>query len=108
MARTLRSIEGAVKRRAAAAAKSVGAELVLIESPGRVGVFDALIAWPGGVLHLVEFKVRTGRLSGQQERFRQRMVQLGVPQFVLWSVNDVNDYVKYYSLVYPAAVPGAR
>ena len=66
-------------------------------SPGRKGVPDDLVTWPGGVMDLVETKAPDGALSGAQTRDHDRRRGYGVEVIVLWTKAHVDAYVAWRS-----------
>jgi hypothetical protein len=84
-------------------------------SPGRKGVPDRLVSWPGGysdwriehwpplitrdsshffaMMDLVETKAPLGRLSGPQRRDHARRGALGIPVYVVWTKAHVDEYI---------------
>lgn len=62
-------------------------------APGQVGVPDCLVTWPDGDMELVETKTKGGRLSPAQKRDHARRAKLGIKVHVLWSKEQVDQYV---------------
>ena len=56
---------------------SQGGECLKWVSPGRVGVPDRILLFPGGDILFVEVKTKEGKLSPMQVRFHKRLRQLG-------------------------------
>ncbi len=62
-------------------------------SPGRRGAPDRLITPPGLPMELVEMKRPTGVLGAHQRRDHLRRRLLGVRVSVLYTAQEVDDYV---------------
>jgi hypothetical protein len=68
-------------------------------SPGCRGVPDRLVTWPAygwARMHLVELKTIGGQLESWQERDHERRRKLGVHVFVIWTRQQVDEYVERY------------
>lgn len=63
-------------------------------SPGRRGVPDRLITWPGGVMELVETKAPDGTVKSHQERDHKRRRDRGVKVHVIYTKAAVDRYVR--------------
>ena len=66
------------------------------KSPGKVGVPDCIVTWPAygfARVHFVETKTIGGELSSAQDRDHKRRRKLGCHVFVLWTKDQVDDYV---------------
>jgi len=62
-------------------------------SPGRVGVPDELVTWPGGIMHLIETKAPKKGPRSSQQRDHARRAELGVEVYVLNTKLAVTRYV---------------
>lgn len=63
-------------------------------SPGRVGVPDRLITWPGGEMHLVECKAPGKVPRASQIRDHARRKRLGVEVYLLDTKEKVDHYCR--------------
>jgi len=84
-----REVEKYLVKRVAAA----GGTAYKFTSPSNRGVYDRLVVMPKGVVWFVELKSTIGKLSRLQERFRDRMVQLGHRNIVLNSTDAVDRFI---------------
>ena len=64
-------------------------------SPGRRGVPDRLVTWPGGMIDFIETKAPNGVLKPWQQRDHEKRRKLGCNVFVLWTEQQVRDYIKF-------------
>jgi len=87
-------IEKQIERRLAAGVKELGGKAYKFISPGNAGVPDRLVLLPGGVVKFVELKNASGRLRPVQKLTIKEMVQLGAEVHTLYSVNDVEKFLK--------------
>lgn len=74
--------------------QALGGAAHKFKAPMRKGVSDRVAVLPGGVVWFVELKARNGRLSPLQKLFADEMQALGANYACLWSVEDVNAWVK--------------
>ncbi len=64
-------------------------------SPNVRGVFDRVCVFPGGDVWFVEVKAPDGRMSSLQERFYDRMAELGMKKIeIVWCKDDVDEFIK--------------
>jgi len=64
--------------------------------PGWAGVPDRMVLLPRGRIYFVELKrEKGGRLSKLQEKWHEWLRELGFEVFVLWSKDEVNDFIAY-------------
>lgn len=85
-----RLVENKLKREAR---KRGGAALKTV-SPGTDGFPDRLVCLPVGWLRLVETKAPGGRLSPKQEVVHRFLASLGIPVFVIDSLEGVDNFFK--------------
>lgn len=62
-------------------------------SPNQRGVPDRIIIWPGGEVHFVELKTRSGKLSKLQESEQNKLTERGCTVFTLYGMAGVEDYL---------------
>lgn len=60
--------------------------------PGWAGVPDRIVLLPGGRVVFVELKRRTGRLSGLQKWWAEKLSALGLRHYVIWSQDDLAEF----------------
>lgn len=65
-----------------------------LTTPGTSGIPDRLVII-GGSIYLVELKKPTGRLSPVQKTLHQKIRSTGNPVYILWSYEDVDDFVDH-------------
>lgn len=63
-------------------------------SPGRRGVPDRLVTWPGGIMDLVETKRPKGTVRKNQEEDHKRRARLGIKVYVLDTIEAVDWYIQ--------------
>jgi hypothetical protein len=61
--------------------------------PGRVGPPDRILLMPGGRIVFVELKTIGGKLEPWQKRFHLMLVELGFRVAVLWTPQQVSDFL---------------
>jgi len=61
---------------------------------GRRGCPDCFIWWTWPNAAFIEIKADDDRLSGHQQREIERMRGDGVPVFIVWSIEDIDEIVK--------------
>jgi hypothetical protein len=81
-------VEAAFVRRV----KSLGGQALKFVSPGRRGVPDRLVLWPGGRAEFVELKAPGKKATLQQMREHERLRRLGFKVTVLDCLAAVNLY----------------
>ena len=78
--------------------KRVSAHGGLVEKrvpAGRRGPPDEIVTWPWGAMDLVETKrPKGGKVEPWQKRDHEMRAKLCVPVYLLWTIQDVEDYVK--------------
>jgi len=63
-------------------------------SPSNVGVCDRVVCLPCGEIWFVEIKQAKGRLSTLQQLHAQELIRLGANYACLWSIEDVDKFIK--------------
>jgi hypothetical protein len=61
---------------------------------------DRIVTWPAygfARVHFVELKTIGGKLESWQERDHARRRKLGCHVFVIWTKNQVDDYIRRFS-----------
>ncbi len=69
-------------------------------SPGKRGVPDRIITWIAygfARIHFVELKTIGGKLDPCQVRDHARRRKLGCHVFVIWTKNQVDDYINRFA-----------
>ena len=74
--------------------KELGGIAYKFVSPGHAGVADRIVLLPGGVVWFVEVKAPGGKLSPLQVLFGRRMAELGMNYRVIWSREDVDEWLE--------------
>ncbi|MBP8231771.1 MAG: VRR-NUC domain-containing protein [Rhizorhabdus sp.] len=85
--------EAAVEKYLRERVEALGGLCEKFTSPGRRGVPDRLITWPGGRMELVETKSPRGGLRVAQYRDHERRAERGVRVYVLYSKSEVDGYI---------------
>jgi hypothetical protein len=62
--------------------------------PNRRGCTDRLVGFPSNRLFLVETKRKGGRISAHQEENERAWAQVGVQVVYLWSIEEVNAWIR--------------
>jgi len=88
--------ESAMEKKFAAAVVKAGGVSRKWSSPSHRGVMDRIVFWPEGVVHLVELKTETGKMSPLQHREQRILEALGASVFVLYGWGHCADYVAYH------------
>jgi len=65
-----------------------------VTSPGRTGVADRIACLPDGSTWFVELKTKGGRLSALQKMFMSDMTLLNQNYACLWTVEQVDEWLK--------------
>lgn len=73
--------------------KELGGVAYKFTSPAHRGVADRVVCLPDGSTWFVELKTENGRLSALQEVFAEDMARLNQNYCVLWSKENVNDWI---------------
>lgn len=73
--------------------KALGGTAYKFVSPGYAGVADRIVCLPGGVVWFIEVKAPDGKLSPLQKLFGRRMEELGMNYRVVWSREDVDEWL---------------
>ena len=73
--------------------KELGGVAYKFTSPAHRGVADRIVCLPNGRVWFVELKTEKGRLSALQEVFAEDMARLNQNYCVLWSKENVNDWI---------------
>ena len=87
-------LESDIERYLVRRVKDAGGRAYKFVSPTNRGVSDRLIVLPGGRVWFVEVKKIGGRLSPLQRIFAEEIKALGCNYAVLWSKEDVHDFVE--------------
>lgn len=69
-------------------------------SPGKKFVPDRIVTWPAygfARVHFVELKTIDGKLESGQERDHTRRRRLGCHVEIIWTVAQVNEYVRRFA-----------
>ena len=70
-----------------------GGKTYKFTSPANRGVADRVVCWPNGTVWFVELKKQGGKLSALQQRFAAEMKTLRQNYAVLWSKEDVDQWI---------------
>jgi hypothetical protein len=70
-----------------------GGKAYKFTSPANRGVADRIVCWPNGTTWFVELKKEGGKLSALQQRFAAEMRTLRQNYTVLWSKEDVDQWI---------------
>ena len=70
----------------------IGGTAFKFTSPMNRGVADRVVCLPGGTVWFIEVKAPDGRLTALQERFGQRMKELGQNYAVLYTKEEVDAW----------------
>lgn len=62
-------------------------------SPGRAGVPDQIVLWPGGAVSFVEVKRPAGIVSKIQKLTIEEMLVLGHDVSLCWSTEQVDEFI---------------
>lgn len=87
-------LEAAIERHLVARCQAHGALVRKLQYIGRKGAPDRFVAWPGGVIDLIELKAPGRKPDGHQQRELGRLRALGANVFVLDSYVAVERYLK--------------
>lgn len=87
-------LEATIERYLAARCADRGALVRKLQWIGRKGAPDRFIAWPGGLIDLVELKAPGRKPDGHQQRELGRLRALGANVFVIDSLAAVNKYIE--------------
>lgn len=74
--------------------KALGGEAEKFVSPGKKGVPDRIVNWPGGNLDFVELKAEEESADDHQARDHERRRKMGFRVFVLNSYKAVDWYIE--------------
>lgn len=74
--------------------KELGGRSYKFKSPSHRGVSDRIVALPNGVVWFVEIKRPGGKVSPLQEVFARDMQALGQRYACVWSIKDVDEWIK--------------
>lgn len=88
-----RRLEGSVELYLRGQVRALGGDTRKWVSPGRRGVPDQIVLWPGERTDFIEAKLGAGRLSVFQVREHARLGALGKHVFTLRSKAEVDDYI---------------
>jgi len=76
------------------AVERIGGKTWKFTSPGRKGVADRIACLPDGSTWFVELKTKGGRLSALQKMFADDMTLLGQRYVCLWTIEQVDKWVR--------------
>lgn len=74
--------------------EALGGQCYKFVSPGRRGVPDRIVVWPGRVTHFVEMKAPDKKPKPWQARMHDRLRGLGHQVFVLDSGPSISNYFR--------------
>lgn len=77
--------------------KAAGGECLKFVSPGRRGVPDRLVLWPGGRAEFVETKAPGKKLKPEQKRFAERADELGFDVLLVDTKAKVDEYIVLFA-----------
>ena len=63
-------------------------------SPAQRGVSDRIVCMPDGKVYFVELKKKGGNLSELQKIFGAEMKRLNTNYEVLWSIEEIDKWIK--------------
>jgi hypothetical protein len=75
-----------------------GGKAYKFTSPANRGVADRIVCWPDGTTWFVELKKEGGKLSALQQRFAAEMRTLCQNYTVLWSKEDVDQWIAAHAV----------
>lgn len=75
--------------------EAIGGVAYKFVSPNNRGVYDRVVLLPDGVVWFVELKSPKGKLSKLQERFRDKVTDLGHRNAVLYSKDAVDNFILF-------------
>ena len=81
------------------------------KSPGKAGVPDCIVTWPAygfARVHFIETKTIGGELSEVQKRDHARRRKLGCHVFVLWTKQQIDEYVQRFKPQEPLIYQGVE
>ena len=84
------------------AVERIGGKTYKFTSPGRKGVADRIACLPDGSTWFVELKTKGGRLSALQKMFADDMTLLGQRYVCLWTIEQVDQWVRNRKYGYEA------
>jgi hypothetical protein len=73
--------------------RDAGGKAYKFTSPANRGVADRVVVMPGGRVWFVEVKAMGGRLSPLQRVFLDEVKGLGCNYKIVWSKEDVNEWL---------------
>jgi hypothetical protein len=88
--------EGDIEKYFVKRVEDCGAMAEKFTSPGKKFVPDRLVTWPRygfATIHFVELKTIGGKLEPGQTRDHERRRKLGAFVFVLWTKDQVDQYI---------------
>lgn len=74
--------------------RSIGGLPLKFVSPGRRGVSDCILLYPGAHVWFVEVKTEKGQLSGLQKLFAEEIAALGFKPFTLYGRHSVDQFIE--------------
>ncbi len=86
--------EAVIEKHLVARCQAHGALVRKLHYIGRKGAPDRFVAWPGGVIDLIELKAPGRKPDGHQQRELGRLRALGANVFVLDSLAAVDSYLE--------------
>lgn len=75
-----------------------GGKAYKFTSPANRGVADRIVCWSDGTTWFVELKKKGGKLSALQQRFAAEMRTLRQNYTVLWSKEDVDQWIAAHAV----------
>lgn len=87
-------LEKSIEARLVRGVKRFGGVAFKFVSPGNIGVPDRIIIWPDGMVHFVELKTDTGKLSKLQMSQIRRLTELKQLVYTLYGKDAVDEYLE--------------
>lgn len=69
-------------------------------SPSHRGVPDRIVIWPRGVIHFVELKTETGKLTELQKHEQLTLKAQGAKVYTLYGLKHIEDYAERFGYCY--------
>ena len=87
--------ESEIERHFVWAVEMAGGKTWKFASPSQRGVADRIACMPNGSTWFVELKTKGGRLSPLQKLFGETMVKLNQNYIVIWTKEQVTEWLKF-------------